>query len=158
MRRRRKRLERLSGTIESLLASRGLVSRLKEYRVLGAWDRAVGAVIAEHARPATIRGGKLTVIVDSSAWMQQLTLLRPEIIAKLNSVLGRPAVEAITLRIGEIERPARQEADRRPLPELDASERKRVDEQVAGISDEGVRESLRHLMELDLRSRKRNKE
>jgi predicted nucleic acid-binding Zn ribbon protein len=155
----KRRLEKLSGTIEKLLASRGLGARLKEYRVLAVWDRAVGGVIAGHARPATVRGRKLTVTVDSSAWMQQLTLLRPEIIAKLNRMLGAAAVESVTFRLGEVEPPARRpRAAPTPLPDLDAAERARVAERVAGIADEGVREALRHLMELDLRNRKRKKE
>ena len=156
MRPKRKRLERLSGTIEQLLASRGLTARLKEYRVLGVWDRAVGEVIAAHARPAAVRGRKLTVTVDSSAWMQQLTLLRPELIEKLNRTLGEMAVESITLRMGEVEPPVRRTAARQaPAPELDAGERAKIEEYVAGIADPGVREALRHLIEKDVRSRKR---
>src|SRR5512136_2268888 len=83
--RRSRKIEKLGITLEKVLNRRGLASKLKEYRLFGQWERAVGSVIARHAQPSAIRGKKLTVTVDSSAWMQQLSLLRPEIINKVNS-------------------------------------------------------------------------
>lgn len=147
----KRKIERISATIEKLLARRGLSARIREYRVFGVWDQAVGDVLARHAQPGAIRGKKLTVTVDSSAWMQQLSLLRPEIIEKLNQVLGEGAVESITLRLGEVTRNIRVE-DHRPVPAavLGQGERDRIDAAVRGISDPAVRESLRHLMEKDL--------
>lgn len=151
----RKNVERISSTIERLLAARGLASRLKEYRVLGRWDRAVGAVIARHARPQTIRGKRLAVVVDSSAWMQQLSLLKPEIIEKLNRALGEEAVETITLRIGEIDLPAAPGREPRPPDaSLDAAEQRKVEEYVAVIADPEVRESFRRMIEKDLLTKK----
>ncbi len=154
--RQRRKVEQLSATIEKLLASRGLSSRLKEYRVLGVWERAVGEGIARHARPAMVRGKKLTVTVDSSAWMQQLSLLRPEIIAKLNSAMGADAVESITLRLGELPASprARQQGPARPLPPLAPGERERIGELAAAIADPELRRAFEHLVETDLRARR----
>jgi hypothetical protein len=154
----RRKIELLSKTIEKLLAARGLAGRMKEYRVFSLWEQAVGAVIARHAQPSAIRAGKLTVIVDSSAWMQQLSLLRPELTDKLNRMLGETAVEQISLRVGEIvrtgpvERPAL-----RPAAGLTAEDRELIEHAVSGIPDGEVRESLRHLMEKDLLARHTNR-
>lgn len=152
---RSRKIELMSRTIEKLLNARGWSSRLKEYRVLGMWDRCVGPSIAAHAQPAMIRGKKLTVIVDSSAWMQQLSLLRPEIIEKLNKSLGEDAVESITLKMGEV-RPTKGSDEGRsaPLRRLNADERRRIDELVREIEDEDSRNRLKHLIEKDLRSKK----
>jgi len=151
---RKRKIELLSKTIEKLLAARGLAGRMKEYRVFSVWERAVGTVIARHAQPAAIRGKRLTVIVDSSAWMQQLSILRPELTDKLNRVLGEAVVEQIALRIGEVvppgpvERPAA-----RPAAALTPEERESIEQAVNSITDPDVRESLRHLMEKDLVAR-----
>jgi predicted nucleic acid-binding Zn ribbon protein len=146
----KRKIERISATIEKLLARRGLSARIREYRVFGVWDQAVGDVLARHAQPGAIRGKKLTVTVDSSAWMQQLSLLKPEIIEKLNRLLGGGAVESITLRLGEISPSVRGEAPR-PLraAALGQEERSKIEEAVRNISDPTVRDSLRHLMEKD---------
>ena len=154
----KKKIERLSKTIEKLLSARGLSGRLREYRVFTVWEQAVGGIIARHARPSAIRGRKLTVTVDSSAWMQQLSILRPELVEKLNGMLGGNAVEQVTLRIGEIApagetlstagRPAA-----RPAASLTPEERDAIEHAVNKIADPAVRESFRHLMEKDLLSR-----
>src|SRR5574340_204163 len=126
---RSRKIELMSRTIAKLLDARGWSSRLKEYRVLGIWDRCVGPGIAAHAQPAMVRGKKLTVIVDSSAWMQQLSLLRPEITEKLNRNLGEDAVESISLKLGEVRATgAGSEGKKTALRSLDAGERKRIDE------------------------------
>ena len=149
------KLELISGTIEKLLNARGWSGRLKEYRVLGMWDRIVGAGISVHAQPAAIRGKKLTVIVDSSVWMQQLSLLRPELMEKLNRSLGENAVEGITLKLGDVRKPGtvgeQKLVSRRSLG---AEERKRIEEYIREIGDEDLRNRLRHLIERDLQRRK----
>ncbi|MDH4161560.1 MAG: DUF721 domain-containing protein [Nitrospirota bacterium] len=152
---RSRKIELVSRTIEKLLAARGWSSRLKEYRVLGIWDRCVGASIAAHAQPVMIRGKKLTVIVDSSAWMQQISLLRPEIMEKLNRSLGEEAVESIALKLGEMKSSGSGNEGRKiARRSLNAEERKRIEEYVQGIGDEDVRDRLKHLIEKDLASKK----
>ncbi len=153
--RRSRKVEKLGITLEKVLNRRGLASKLKEYRLFGQWERAVGSVIARHAQPSAIRGKKLTVTVDSSAWMQQLSLLRPEIMNKVNACLREEAVDSITLRIGELDLPAPSRVEPRPPSgSLDAGERRRVEEYVAAIADAEVRESFRRMIEKDLLSKK----
>ncbi len=155
MRPRSRKVEKLGITLEKVLSRRGLASKLKEYRLFGQWERAVGAVIARHAQPSAIRGKKLTVTVDSSAWMQQLSLLRPEIISKVNACLGEDAVDAITLRIGELDVPVvHREEYKPPTGTLDAEEQRKVESYVAAIADPEVRESFRRMIEKDLLSKK----
>ena len=77
-----KKIERFSATLAKILKARGLESRLSEYHIFGHWEKSVGKVMACHAQPQAVRGKKLTLIVDSHAWMQQLSLLKPEIIEK----------------------------------------------------------------------------
>jgi predicted nucleic acid-binding Zn ribbon protein len=52
------------------------------------WEAAVGPDVARHCRPSALRGGLLEASVDSSAWCQELTLRRPEILAALRRELG----------------------------------------------------------------------
>ena len=57
------------------------------------WPRAVGAAIAGEASPTAERGGALTVSCSASVWAQELDLMAPEIIERLNALLrvGRVA-------------------------------------------------------------------
>jgi predicted nucleic acid-binding Zn ribbon protein len=155
---RRGKVEKLSSTIEKILNDRGWGAKLKEYRVFSLWDRAVGPGIARHAQPVSIRGKRLTVIVDSSAWMQQLSLMKPEVLSRVNDRLGPDGIESITLRLGELERPAsKPEAYVAPSGKLDEAEQKRVEEYLAGIGDPEAWAALRQVIEKDLLHKKRQR-
>ncbi len=53
-----------------------------------AWPEAVGATIAHEARPTVERGGTLTISCSASVWAQELDLMGPQIIERLNSLLS----------------------------------------------------------------------
>jgi hypothetical protein len=153
---RRGKVEKLSSTIERILNDRGWGAKLKEYRVFSLWQKAVGPGIARHSQPASIRGRRLTVMVDSSAWMQQLSLLKPEIIAKVNSRLGPDGIESITLKLGELERAEERPEEFQPaVGKLEVGELTRIEEHLAAIKDPETRDALRRVMEKDLLSKKR---
>ena len=54
-----------------------------------AWPQAVGDTIAAEARPTTERGGTLTVACSASVWAQELDLMAPTILARLNTCLRK---------------------------------------------------------------------
>jgi predicted nucleic acid-binding Zn ribbon protein len=146
---------RLSATIAKVLKARGLESRLSEYHVFGQWEKAVGQVIARHARPVSIRGKKLTLVVDSPAWMQQLSLLKPEIAEKLNRNLGKELVKEIKLTLGEVAA-AGKPADTRPSSvSLDQRERVTIEQYAGEVHDPDIRDAIRRVMEKDFLSRKK---
>jgi predicted nucleic acid-binding Zn ribbon protein len=59
------------------------------------WSEAVGEAIADEAQPVAERAGVVTVACRSAVWAQELDLMSPELIERLNEVLGRPAVQAL---------------------------------------------------------------
>lgn len=153
----KKKLDRLSYTLGSMLKARGLRGRLSEYRVFGLWEKAVGPVIARHAQPQAVRGKKLTLVVDSPAWMQQLSLLKPEIMEKVNSTLGKKTINDITLRLGEVESQAAPPEEPPVRSVLNQEEREKIEDYVRGISDPDTREAVRRVIEKDFLSRKQGR-
>ena len=153
----KKKLDRLSYTLGSMLKARGLGSRLSEYRVFGLWEKTVGPVIARHAQPQAVRGKKLMLVVDSPAWMQQLSLLKPEIMEKVNSTLGKKTINDITLRLGEVESQAAPPEEPPVRSVLNQDERGKIEDYVRGISDPDTREAVRRVIEKDFLSRKQGR-
>ena len=151
-----KKPSKLYVTLQSLLKARGLESRLSEYRVLGRWEKAVGPAIARHARPVKLHGKKLYLTVDSPAWMQQLSLLKPEIVRKVNEALGRTAVADITLNLGEIPDSERPPEDILVQPALDASDYETIEQYVRDISDPDIRAAIKRVIEKDFLSKRRS--
>ena len=52
-----------------------------------AWDGTVGTAIAGEARPTAERGGVVTVSCSASVWAQELDLMAPAILERLNAQL-----------------------------------------------------------------------
>jgi hypothetical protein len=152
-----RKLDRLSHTLGSMLKARGLGSRLDEYRVFGQWEKSVGPVIARHAQPQIVRGKKLTLIVDSPAWMQQLSLLKPQIVEKVNRNLGKETIKDIMLRLGEVE--SREHPSEGPPVRtvLRPDEREKIEAYVSEIGDTDIREAVRRVIEKDFLSRRRDR-
>ena len=152
-----KKLDKLSSTLGRMLKARGLQGHLSEYRIFGQWEQTVGAAIARHAQPQSVRGKKLFLSVDSPAWMQQLSLLKPEIIEKVNRNLGKDAIKEIALKLGEIVSMKERQAEEPPPPiPLNAVEREKIEQYVQDIHDPETRAALRRVIEKDFQSRKKS--
>jgi predicted nucleic acid-binding Zn ribbon protein len=52
-----------------------------------AWAATVGGSIAAQAQPTAERGGVVTISCAASVWAQELDLMAPQIIARLNAAL-----------------------------------------------------------------------
>ena len=61
-------------------------------RVQRVWPETVGQTIAEAAQPTAERGGALTVSCTAAVWAQELDLMGPEILERLNQALPSGAV------------------------------------------------------------------
>jgi predicted nucleic acid-binding Zn ribbon protein len=59
------------------------------------WPAAVGEAIAGQAEPTRERDGVLTVTCSSAVWAQELDLMGPELVARLNAALGAETVRAL---------------------------------------------------------------
>ncbi|WCB91334.1 hypothetical protein DSM104299_00004 [Baekduia alba] len=60
-----------------------------------AWPAAAGAMMAKYAMPTAERGGTLTITCRSSTWAQELDLMAPELVAKLNGLIGEGRITAL---------------------------------------------------------------
>ena len=69
-------------------------------RVQEVWEKAAGSAIAQAARPTSERVGILTVTCTAAVWAQELTMLGPQLIARLNAALGEELVRELRCRTG----------------------------------------------------------
>jgi predicted nucleic acid-binding Zn ribbon protein len=60
-----------------------------------AWPQVVGAAIANEARPVGERAGVLTISCAASVWAQELDLMAPQILERLNGTLQRGRVQRL---------------------------------------------------------------
>ena len=84
--------------IASTLKNLGFTQRLKRFEVLNLWPTIVGDRIAQVTRAERFEGGKLFVKVDHAPWRNELTFLKKELIAKINSTMNEEVVQEIVFR------------------------------------------------------------
>jgi predicted nucleic acid-binding Zn ribbon protein len=76
--------------IGAALAFRGIANDVRAERLLAEWTDFVGAKIAARTRPEGITDRVLVIEVVSSAWLQELNMLRAQILAGLLERVGQP--------------------------------------------------------------------
>ncbi len=63
-----------------------------------AWPAAVGAHLAPHASPVSVREGVAVVQCSSGMWAEEVALLQGEILERLAAELGPAAVRSLRCR------------------------------------------------------------
>ena len=77
-------------------------------RVQARWADAVGPAVAAEAEPLSERDGIVTVACHSAVWAQELELLAPELVGRLNAQLEAgsavPSVRGLRVVVGGVRR------------------------------------------------------
>jgi predicted nucleic acid-binding Zn ribbon protein len=82
---RSKRPEPISSAISHFLEQSGLRARVEQASVVPEWPSLVGVQIAAVTEPLSVSAdGIMFVAVRTHAWMTELSLLEPELLASLN--------------------------------------------------------------------------
>ena len=89
--------EAVGGVLGRVLDNLGLSREMTGWQAVEAWPRLVGPRVARHARAVAFRHGTLHVEVEGSAWMQELSLLKRELLRNLNRHLGADVVTEVRL-------------------------------------------------------------
>jgi predicted nucleic acid-binding Zn ribbon protein len=69
-------------------------------RVQGVWTEVVGASMAAAAAPVSERDGIVTVACESGVWAQELDLLAPQLLDRLEAALGGRLVTRLRFVVG----------------------------------------------------------
>ena len=97
---RRPKPQKLGDALASYLSESGLAERVEQAGVIPEWADLVGSQIATVTQPLAIaRDGTLFVAVRTNAWMNELSLLEPQLLAALNAKPGRARVSKIHWRL-----------------------------------------------------------
>ena len=86
----------ISAALDGLTAALAPATTLA--RVQAIWENAAGDAIAAAARPSGEHNGVLSVSCSAAVWAQELDLMAPVLIARLNEALGEEAISALRVR------------------------------------------------------------
>lgn len=88
----------LDVSLGRFVADQGWQDELRVHGVFARWETIVGQEVAQHVAPEAYADGRLSVRTDSTAWATQMKLLAPEVVRRLNEVLGEETVLRIEVR------------------------------------------------------------
>ena len=83
----------LAGAVEALAARLEPQTPLSAVRRV--WREVAGDAVAAEAEPVSERAGVVTIACRSAVWAQELTLLGPDLVRRLNEALGAPRVTSL---------------------------------------------------------------
>lgn len=63
------------------------------------WEDVVGAQVAAHAWPMSLKHGRLVVLVDHPAWASQLRYLGPVLLERFHQFLGEVVAEELVVQV-----------------------------------------------------------
>jgi predicted nucleic acid-binding Zn ribbon protein len=93
---RKKRPEAIGKIVADWLGKRGLAERVDQAAVIPEWPALVGRQIASVTSPQSITAnGTLFVHVTTNAWMNELSMLEPELLRSLNAKANRTPIRRI---------------------------------------------------------------
>jgi hypothetical protein len=102
--RKRRAPEAIASTLGSLIDRLDTEGHFAIVRLVQAWPEIVGETIARRTEIVELKFNTAVVRVSGAMWIQELNLLRPEIIARLRTRLGNDAVRELRFVQGRLSR------------------------------------------------------
>jgi predicted nucleic acid-binding Zn ribbon protein len=91
----------IADVMAKMLEQKGMTERIAQVSAMDDWPQMVGAQIASVTEPLSISAdGTLWVRVTTAAWMNELSLLAPTLLKRLNDSPGRQPVKQLRFRLG----------------------------------------------------------
>ena len=138
--------------IANALAFHGISDQVRAERLLTEWTELVGPKISQRTRPDGISDRILYIEVATSAWLQELNLLRAQLLANLVERLGEPRLfDDLKFRLAGrrskqnivVPRGRRVENREKPLPPpATGAARESIVREVSAVDDEELRELI----------------
>jgi predicted nucleic acid-binding Zn ribbon protein len=122
-----------------------LGDRLLVVRMRRSWAALVGPEAARRTQPQALVNGCLTIVVDNSPWLHELTLRAADLTARLQSQYS--AVQSLRFSLGAAAAgEAVAESRPAPRPTLTDDDTRAIDAAAAAISDPALAASARRLL------------
>lgn len=136
-------MKRIGDLISPFLKGSGMEEAVKLEIIRRDWRNIFREPLSLHMSPAGLKNGELLINVDSPVWLQQLTLLKKDILKKVDTF----GVISIRFRHGRVNAVNRNLKERPPVKAtLGRDELIQIETVVSGVKDDSLRESIRQAM------------
>jgi predicted nucleic acid-binding Zn ribbon protein len=137
---RRKFFQHIGGTIQDLLANLDSSGQFELVRLIRLWPEVVGETISRRTEVSSLKFHTAVVRVSTAMWIQELNLMRPQILSRLSAAMRNDAVREIRFVQGRLSR-----RDRKHLRTLGRVVRRPI--QLPELQDPELRRAFENLIE-----------
>lgn len=94
--RKKKKPEPIADVLQSWIDKSGIATRIGQASVVPEWEKLVGPQISSVTAPTSVTAdGTLWVQVTTNAWMNELSLMEPQLLRALNARPGGARIRRI---------------------------------------------------------------
>ena len=93
----RRKVRSLSELLPEVLRREGLETPLQQKRLLASWDQVVGEPVAKYTGDKFIKNQTLFVKIVNPALRQDLTMMRAQLVKRLNAQVGGMVIADIRI-------------------------------------------------------------
>ena len=94
-------MKQINTSLEKFLKDCNLWNGYRQFKLVQSWPDVVGASLSEVTRAENLQNGVLKVAVKDSVWSYHLSMMKPQLIDKLNQSAGSRMVKDISFRIDD---------------------------------------------------------
>jgi predicted nucleic acid-binding Zn ribbon protein len=94
----------IGGAIQDLLSRLGREDDFEIVRLVRVWPAAVGEAIARRTEVTSLKFHTAVVKVSGAMWIQELNLMKPQILSRVRDTLGNDAVRDLRFVQGRMSR------------------------------------------------------
>jgi predicted nucleic acid-binding Zn ribbon protein len=144
-----------SGAVEGFFQDQELALALRPHLAKVHWEGVVGPQVAGVTQVEAVKSGVLYVRVKNSVWANELTLLKDDMVRRLNAKLGGRVLTDIHFKASGLAKLKKQPEPRPVAAPTDAELAKiilskaaavRMEANLAGITDDALRGRIREVM------------
>lgn len=94
----RKKEKKIGSLLDDFVRANNLQQGLAEYRITKAWGTLLGKSVAMATKSLYVKDRKLFVKIHSSVMRNELTMIKPDIIRRLNESAGTDVIDDVVIR------------------------------------------------------------
>ncbi|MBC7332912.1 MAG: DUF721 domain-containing protein [Actinobacteria bacterium] len=92
--------EKIDFILKELISGLNIERKIRQAKLFNHWCEIVGENISKKTEPRKLVNGVLYIQVVNSMWANELSLMCPKLIEKINSFVGEDVVKQIKFRVG----------------------------------------------------------
>ncbi len=148
-------MKQLGDILFDTLQDLGMAKRYRAESAILHWPKIVGQDIAAHAVPIAVQRDIMVISVDNSVWCHHLSMMKEDVINKVNDFIGEKLIVDIRFKAGYLEKNQNYNQDKEnfktinqklKLIRLDQEELQEAEALVRNVSEAGLQQKVLNII------------